>query len=139
MSDYEEKANKFLEAHGISFKAIYISDDCPDWCDDSHIHGDKYEASFSREGREDLKLFFWNSYHDKMKGISPVAYDVLAAITKTDPGSFEDFCDELGYDSDSRKRSEERRVGKECRSRVSPYHEKKYENTICEVVCDVYE
>ena len=103
MSDYEEKANKFLEAHGISFKAIYISDDCPDWCDDSHIHGDKYEASFSREGREDLKLFFWNSYHDKMKGISPVAYDVLAAITKTDPGSFEDFCDELGYDSDSRK------------------------------------
>lgn len=33
---------------------------------------------------------------------SPTAYDVLACLTKYDPGSFEDFCSEYGYDSDSK-------------------------------------
>lgn len=33
----------------------------------------------------------------------PDAYDVLAAMTKYDPGTFENFCDEFGYDTDSRK------------------------------------
>ena len=28
----------------------------------------------------------------------------------------------IGFSSDTKKRSEERRVGKECRSRWSPYH-----------------
>ncbi len=31
------------------------------------------------------------------------AYDLLASITKSEPGTFEDFCGEYGYDSDSRK------------------------------------
>jgi len=33
----------------------------------------------------------------------PSAYDVLCAVTKSDPGTFEDFCSGFGYDSDSRK------------------------------------
>lgn len=31
----------------------------------------------------------------------PTAYDVLACITKYDPGTFEDFCSEFDYDEDS--------------------------------------
>lgn len=34
---------------------------------------------------------------------TPNAYDVLAAITKHDPETFEDFCYDYGYDTDSRK------------------------------------
>lgn len=33
----------------------------------------------------------------------PTAYDVLAAVTKFDPGTFEDFCGAFGLDTDSRK------------------------------------
>lgn len=33
----------------------------------------------------------------------PNSYDVLSCMTKYDPGSFEDFCGEYGYDVDSRK------------------------------------
>lgn len=33
----------------------------------------------------------------------PTAYDVLACLQKCDPGTFEDFCSEFGYDTDSRK------------------------------------
>lgn len=34
---------------------------------------------------------------------TPTAYDVLACLTKYDPGTFENFCAEYGYDTDSRK------------------------------------
>ena len=33
----------------------------------------------------------------------PTAYDVLTSVTKYDPGTFEEFCGEYGYDTDSRK------------------------------------
>jgi hypothetical protein len=34
--------------------------------------------------------------------IPPSEYSVLACLTKCDPGSFEDFCDEFGYDTDGK-------------------------------------
>lgn len=38
-----------------------------------------------------------------VKGEAPTPYDVLSCLTKYDPGTFEDFCGEFGYDTDSRK------------------------------------
>ena len=35
--------------------------------------------------------------------VAPTAYDVLSCLTKSDPGTFEDFCSTYGYDEDSRK------------------------------------
>ena len=32
----------------------------------------------------------------------PTSYDVLACLTKYDVGEFDDFCDEFGYDTDSK-------------------------------------
>ena len=37
-----------------------------------------------------------------IKGKEPRLYDILACMTKYDPGTFEDFCSEYGYDEDSR-------------------------------------
>lgn len=34
---------------------------------------------------------------------APSAYSVLACLTKYDPGTFENFCSEFGYDTDSKK------------------------------------
>ena len=33
----------------------------------------------------------------------PTAYDVLACLTKYDPGTFDEFCSEYGYNTDSRQ------------------------------------
>jgi hypothetical protein len=59
-----------------------------------------------------------NVYWDKYRGkkqlhysvIRPMgkrktvqAYDLLACLQKSDPGTFEDFCSDFGYDTDSRK------------------------------------
>ena len=38
----------------------------------------------------------------KQKEARPTCYDVLACLTKYDPGTFEEFCAEYGYDEDSR-------------------------------------
>lgn len=38
----------------------------------------------------------------KQKEARPNCYDVLACLTKYDPGTFEDFCAEYGYNEDSR-------------------------------------
>lgn len=37
------------------------------------------------------------------KRSEPTAYDILTCLTKYDPGNFENFCNEFGYDTDSRK------------------------------------
>ena len=34
---------------------------------------------------------------------TPTAYDVITCLTKYHPGTFEDFCSEFGYDTDSKK------------------------------------
>ena len=38
----------------------------------------------------------------KQKEARPTCYDVIACLTTYDPGTFEDFCAEYGYDEDSR-------------------------------------
>ena len=35
--------------------------------------------------------------------VVPTMYDILTCLTKYDPDSFENFCSEYGYDTDSRK------------------------------------
>lgn len=37
-----------------------------------------------------------------VRPIAPTLYDVLACLQKYDVGTFEDFCSEFGYDTDSR-------------------------------------
>lgn len=38
-----------------------------------------------------------------IKGIEPTLSDVLACLQKYDVGTFEDFCSEFGYDTDSKR------------------------------------
>ncbi len=45
---------------------------------------------------------FWDSIYNKQHEKKPNAYDVLACLTKYDPGTFEDFCADFGYNEDSR-------------------------------------
>ena len=51
-------------------------------------YGDKVKAS------KELK--------EKKAAAIPSAYDVLACMTKYDPGTFKEFCSEFGYDEDSK-------------------------------------
>lgn len=100
----------------------------------THVHGKHYRCTFSGQGRGHLGVDFWNSYQDEAinwairhrfeyrykehyemekaalrvgrKIQTPTAYDVLACITKSDPGTFENFCGDFGCDMDSRRAEE---------------------------------
>ena len=41
--------------------------------------------------------------HKRQKEAVPTTYDILCCLETTDPGSFSEFCDEFGYDTDSRR------------------------------------
>lgn len=96
----------------------------------NHIHGKHYRCTISGKDRGHVSFDFWNSYADEeysalgskayrngevMFKYRPgrgkptqnpktvQAYDLLACITKNDPGTFKDFCGDFGYDEDSRK------------------------------------
>lgn len=133
MHDYEKQANDFLSKHGITFEVKAIDTVCPKWCEDGkHIHGYHYRATFAWDKRKPMIVDYWNSYQDSTRTVSqldlntgrysladknkglrikqalestplPTAYDILSCITRCDPGSFEEFCSDFGYDTDSRK------------------------------------
>lgn len=54
-----------------------------------------------------LTLMERSSYERKYKALKaeavPTEYDILACLTKYDPYTFENFCSEYGYDTDSMK------------------------------------
>jgi hypothetical protein len=58
------------------------------------LYPEKFPKNVYEEKYGDFKV---------IQGEAPNAYDVLACITKNDPYTFENFCSEFGYDTDSRK------------------------------------
>lgn len=99
MSEYTEQADRFLKAHGLKFKAVYIE------------HGrqfpeDKEERDIWRlsihRGRRSFSVRFGNSLKESDYGNTPpTAYDLLSCLTKYDPGTFANFCGDYGYSEDS--------------------------------------
>lgn len=64
---------------------------------------------------------------------TPNEYDILACLTKTDPEDFESFCDEFGYDDDSRSAEQIwRACVKEYKQLTRIFTEKQMEE-LCEI------
>lgn len=92
MFDYEKQAEDFLEATGTEFSVV-------GYCGRSNgmprTEMDKWSVELRRNGKWWRFDFYMGLGHG---GAEPTAYDVLASIEKYDVGSFEDFCNEFGYD-----------------------------------------
>lgn len=98
MSEYTMQAIRFAEKVGLKMKVLGYEWEKPEW-DKKYEHA-KFRIRFSRNGKS-WTLEFYQSISEGSK--KPSIYDVLACVTKYDPGTFEEFCDEFGYDEDSRK------------------------------------
>jgi hypothetical protein len=97
-SEYELQAEEFLSKHGIRFKATYLSNEL--YFEGDTEARDVYRMFLARKGKT-TSFRFGQSVHNSQRNIKPTAYDVLASITKYDPGSHEEFCGNYGYDVDS--------------------------------------
>lgn len=96
MNDYQAKANNFLAQTNTKFNAKYLKHDYHFFGDDEKR--DIYQIELKR-GRKSYSFEFGQSIVNR--DVEPSPYDVLACLTKHDPYSFNDFCDEYGYNNDS--------------------------------------
>lgn len=98
MSDYEKQANDFAKKHGIKLEVL-------DRDYKKHFSDDKecrwvFELRLTRK-RKQYTFEFGQSI--AAGDNEPTIYDVLTCLTQSDPYTFEDFCGNYGYDTDSRK------------------------------------
>ena len=90
---------QFIDHHTITLTATR-TDRNPDMSD---FEGDHWRVVLKRLGHK-MTLVFSKGYGHK--GAPPTTEEVLECLCSdacTDGGTFEDFCDYYGYDSDSRK------------------------------------
>ena len=102
MSEHEKKAEDFLQKHGIRFKPRFLRYGAH--FTETDESRDIFRCTF-RRGRARLVIpEFGQSLNDSDGGGGnpPHPYDVLACIQKYDPGTFENFCGDIGADTDSR-------------------------------------
>jgi len=101
--NYQQKAIDFLDKHKIEFSTAFAGYR-------KHFVDDKekrntYECTFKKREYpiKTMSVMFGQSIVNTEKKKAPTAYDVITCLVKNNPGSFEDFCSEFGYDTDSRK------------------------------------
>ncbi len=97
-TNYKKQAETFAKKHGIKLSIIgdpeykkYFTDDK----DERYV----FKCRLSRKGKN-YTFYFGQSIQAGAE--EPSLYDILACLTKCDPESFEYFCSEFGYDTDSR-------------------------------------
>lgn len=103
--DYQQQALDFLQSTNTKFSVKFL--DHAKYFDDDDTTRDIYEITIARNGRKFVFKFgqsvVKSGRYKNKKYSEPTAYDVLACLTKYDPGTFENFCGDFGYDTDSRK------------------------------------
>lgn len=98
-SSYEKEAQKFAKKNGIELTTIgdpeykkYFSNDK----EERYV----FKLKLTRK-KKDYTFTFGQSINEGAN--KPGIYDVLACLTKYDPETFENFCSEFAYDTDSRE------------------------------------
>lgn len=100
--DYLTQASEFLRKTKTEFECEFLKHG-------KHFEDDKEERDIYiitlKRGNRSFTFNFGQSITSsgQYKVVKHSEYDVLACLQKHDPGTFEDFCSEFGYDEDSRK------------------------------------
>lgn len=93
--NYQKQANDFCTKTGTKL-TILSSEFKPMW--NEKQNRTVFKCKLTRKGKS-YTFEFGQSI--QAGGEEPTNYDVLACIQKYDVGSFDDFCGEFGYSSDS--------------------------------------
>lgn len=102
MTDYSKQAIDFLEKYSILFKVESLGVG-KHFLDDKEPRARYLLTLFRTTKSSSVEFEFGQSIDATYKKQTPKAYDLLASLTKYDPDTFENFCGDFGYDTDSRK------------------------------------
>ena len=99
-TDYTKQAQDFLTKTGVKCSIKYKEYG-------KHFDDDKEKRNIYRvtlrKGKNSYSFNFGDSIARTQRGAKPNEYDVLVCLTKYEPGTFENFCGDFGYDTDSRR------------------------------------
>jgi hypothetical protein len=125
ISSYEKQTLDFLQETGTSFQAEYLKHD-------KHFITDKETRDIYRIKLKNATSQYYFNFGQCLlnsKGYKPVgpfaqkgevktptAYDVLACLQKYDPGTFENFCSDFGYDTEDSEEQFENLIKPESRA-----------------------
>ena len=108
--EYNQQAKSFLAKANAKMTITYVCHEKNKAWGDTFTHH-KYRITITTP-KGSMWFYFWgNAIGDPVR-----EYDVLACLEKYDHGSFYDFCNEYGYDEDSRKAE---KIYKAC---IRQYH-----------------
>lgn len=129
MIDYDKQAQDFCDKYGLKIEWRFLHhEDAPEikrkyrdtptawrniWMFTLSGNGRSYSATYRGSVRDACGNEVVNRTPHKFGPTwersrstpreTPTTYDLLACLTKSNPGSFEDFCYDFGYDTDSRQ------------------------------------
>lgn len=93
LNQYQQQAQDFANKFGVKFKSVWLKYG-------KHFENDKqpshiFKITLSRNG----KLFSFNFGQSIVNDAKhPNLYDVLTCLQKYEVGTFEDFCNDFGYE-----------------------------------------
>ena len=100
MDAYEKQAQDFLENHDATITIEYIGLRTPKW---NSTPVNAYWFTIERTiNNTEYSGTFYDSIHNTENGIKPTTYDILATIWKSEVGTFFEFCNEFGYNTDDK-------------------------------------
>jgi hypothetical protein len=108
MDKYNKQAVDFLHKYGLTLSIREsVPQEPPEWRKDKDGHGTQYWCKLTNKEGKHYGFYFWDSIKNKQDGKRPRAYDVLACLdTYSDGSTFQDFCNDFGYDTDSIRASQ---------------------------------
>lgn len=97
-STYATEAREFLERNGIEMRIVFKNRQANrNW--NETVLRNRYTVYIRNTNtNEAMRVIFWASVYDTQNNITPSEYDILACLTKYDPGDYEEFCSEFGYE-----------------------------------------
>lgn len=100
MLNYEAMAKEFCEKTGTEVIINYKEKKLNPWNETNYrknwVH-DIYRVTIKRNGKK-YSFDFTQSKNGTDNGEKPTAYDILTCLQKYEVGTFEDFCNEFGYE-----------------------------------------
>lgn len=106
MNEYEKQALDFCEKYGVEINFTYLGKQKREVVFGDDIARDTYSVDIIRNGNK-FSLTFSDSLFNTEKNEAsrrsrrkirtPAAYDILAGLTKDDPGDFDDFLSDFGF------------------------------------------
>jgi hypothetical protein len=96
MNGFSKQAENFCKKHDVKINAEHIG--YKKHFSDDVIERHVFKVTI-KKGVKSFSFEFGQSIANSSK--NPTNYAILACLTKSDPGNFDDFCSDFGYNRDS--------------------------------------